>query len=163
MPDPFLYSRRKQIVALAAHHAIPTISGGREWVASGGLISYGNSVADAYRRAGLQTGRLLRGVKPTDLPVDRSTKFELAINLTTAKVLGFTVPDNGRRRGDRVTRREFKLCSVGWRHGRATRLHERRLRNMAVQIIASIILIQSWTIVAAEEAAIPSDHNLLMS
>ncbi len=91
--DPFLYSRRKQIVALAAHHAIPTIIGGREWVASGGLISYGNSVADAYRRAGLQTGRLLRGVKPTDLPVDRSTKFELAINLTTAKALGLTVPD----------------------------------------------------------------------
>ena len=91
--DPFLYSRRKQIVALAAHHAIPTISGGREWVASGGLISYGNNVADAYRRAGLQTGRLLRGVKPTDLPVDRSTKFELAINLTTAKALGLTVPD----------------------------------------------------------------------
>ena len=91
--DPFLYSRRKQIVALAAHHAIPTISGGREWVASGGLISYGNNIADAYRRAGLQTGRLLRGVKPTDLPVDRSTKFELAINLTTAKALGLTVPD----------------------------------------------------------------------
>ena len=91
--DPFLYSRRKQIVALAAHHAIPTISGGREWVASGGLISYGNNVADAYRRAGLQTGRLIRGVKPTDLPVDRSTKFELAINLTTAKALGLTVPD----------------------------------------------------------------------
>ena len=91
--DPFLHSRRKQIVALAAHHAIPTISGGREWVAAGGLISYGNSIADAYRRAGLQTGRLLRGVKPTDLPVDRSTKFELAINLTTAKALGLTVPD----------------------------------------------------------------------
>ena len=91
--DPFLHSRRKQIVALAAHHAIPTISGGREWVAAGGLISYGNSIPDAYRRAGLQTGRLLRGVKPTDLPVDRSTRFELAINLTTAKALGLTVPD----------------------------------------------------------------------
>ena len=91
--DPFLHSRRKQIVALAAHHAIPTISGGREWVAAGGLISYGNSVSDAYRRAGLQTGRLLRGVKLTDLPVDRSTKFELVINLTTAKALGLTVPD----------------------------------------------------------------------
>jgi putative ABC transport system substrate-binding protein len=91
--DPFLHSRRKQIVALANHHAIPTISGGREWVAAGGLISYGNSIPDAYRRAGLQTGRLLRGVKPTDLPVDRSTKFELAINLTTAKALGLTIPD----------------------------------------------------------------------
>jgi putative ABC transport system substrate-binding protein len=91
--DPFLHSRRKQIVALAAHDAIPTISSGREWVAAGGLVSYGNSVRDAYRRAGLQTGRLLRGVKPTSLPVDRSTRFELAINLTTAKALGLTVPD----------------------------------------------------------------------
>jgi putative tryptophan/tyrosine transport system substrate-binding protein len=91
--DPFLYSRRKQIVALAVHYAIPMISGGREWVEAGGLASYGNSIPDAYRRAGLQTGRLLRGVKPADLPVDRATKFELAINLTTAKALGLTVPD----------------------------------------------------------------------
>src|SRR5215204_392604 len=91
--DPFLHSRRKQIVALAAQQAIPTISGGREWVAAGGLVSYGNSIPDAYRRAGLQTGRLLRGVKPTDLPVDRSTRFELAINLTTAKALGLIMPD----------------------------------------------------------------------
>jgi ABC-type uncharacterized transport system substrate-binding protein len=91
--DPFLHSRRKQIIAHAAHYAIPTISGARDWVAAGGLISYGNSVPDAYRRAGLQTGRLLRGVKPADLPVDRATKFELAINLTTAKALGLTIPD----------------------------------------------------------------------
>jgi ABC-type uncharacterized transport system substrate-binding protein len=90
--DPFLHSRRKQIVALAAQHAIPMIGGGREWVADGGLVSYGNSIPDAYRRAGLQTGRLLRGVKPTDLPVDRATKFELVINLTTAKSLGLAVP-----------------------------------------------------------------------
>jgi ABC-type uncharacterized transport system substrate-binding protein len=62
-------------------------------VAAGGLISYGNSLRDAYRRAGLQTGRLLRGVKPTNLPVDRATRFELIINLRTAKALGLTVPD----------------------------------------------------------------------
>ena len=91
--DPFLYSRRKQIVALAAQHAIPMICDGPGWVEAGGLVSYGNSTRDAYRRAGLQTGRLLRGVKPADLPVDRSTRFELAINLTTAKALGLTVPD----------------------------------------------------------------------
>jgi putative ABC transport system substrate-binding protein len=91
--DPFLHSRREQIVALATHHAIPTISEGREWVAAGGLISYGNSLRDAYRRAGLQAGRLLRGVKPTNLPVDRATKFELIINLKTAKALELIVPD----------------------------------------------------------------------
>jgi putative ABC transport system substrate-binding protein len=91
--DPFLHSRRKQIVALAADHVIPMMSPGREWVAAGGLVSYANSISDAYRRAGLQTGRLLRGVKPTDLPVDRATRFELIINLTTAKALGLTVSD----------------------------------------------------------------------
>jgi putative ABC transport system substrate-binding protein len=91
--DPFLHSRREQIVLLAAQHAIPTISEGRERVAAGGLISYGNSLRDAYRRAGLQTGRLLRGVKPSNLPVDRATKFELIVNLKTAQALRLTVPD----------------------------------------------------------------------
>jgi putative tryptophan/tyrosine transport system substrate-binding protein len=75
--DPYLHSHRKQIVALAAHHAIPMMSPGREWVAAGGLVSYANSISDAYRRAGLQTGRLLRGVKPTDFPIDRATRLEL--------------------------------------------------------------------------------------
>ena len=83
----------KQIIALAAHQSIPTISAGREWVADGGLVSYGNSIRDAYRRAGIQTGRLLQGMKATDLPVDRSTKFELVINVKTAKALGLMVPN----------------------------------------------------------------------
>jgi putative ABC transport system substrate-binding protein len=91
--DPFFRNNRKQIVTQAAHHEIPTVHVEREFVAAGGLISYGNSVWDAYRRAGQQIGRLLRGVKPADLPVDRSTKFELVINLSTATALGLTVPD----------------------------------------------------------------------
>jgi putative tryptophan/tyrosine transport system substrate-binding protein len=90
--DPFLFSRREQIVGLAAHHAIATVDPYREFVAAGGLVSYGNSVPEAYRRAGLYVGRILRGAKPGDLPVERLTKFELSINLKTAKALGLTVP-----------------------------------------------------------------------
>jgi putative tryptophan/tyrosine transport system substrate-binding protein len=91
--DPFLISRREQIVMQASRHAIPTIYPDREYVTAGGLISYGNSIQDSYRRAGVQTGRILRGAKPGDLPVDRSTKFELVINLSSVKTLGLTIPD----------------------------------------------------------------------
>jgi putative tryptophan/tyrosine transport system substrate-binding protein len=79
--DPFFSNRREQIIALAAHHAIPTIyaEGGRQVAVAGGLMNYGNSLADAYRRVGIQTGRILKGAKPSELPVDQATRFELAI------------------------------------------------------------------------------------
>jgi putative ABC transport system substrate-binding protein len=88
----FFINQRAQLIGLAARHAIPCIYTGRESVTDGGLMSYGNDLADAYRRNALYVGRILKGDKPADLPIDRSSKFELAVNLKTAKAMGVTVP-----------------------------------------------------------------------
>src|SRR6516165_8779486 len=86
--DPFFTSRRVQLVNLASRYAIPTTYPGRQFTEAGGLISYGTNLSDAWRQLGIYTGRILKGAKPSDLPVVQASKFELVINAETARMLG---------------------------------------------------------------------------
>jgi len=101
-PDPFFSGHGEELGKLAVRHSIPAIAEVRRFAVAGGLASYGPSYRDAYRQAGVYAGRILKGAHPTDLPVMQPTKFELVINLNTAKALGLTIPQSIILRADEV-------------------------------------------------------------
>jgi putative ABC transport system substrate-binding protein len=102
MSDPFLLSRPEKIVTLAGRNALPVMHQFREFPVKGGLMSYGTDIADGYRQLGIYAGRILKGAKPADLPVQQSVKVELVVNLKTAKALGITFPESILQRADEV-------------------------------------------------------------